>query len=140
MRLTWRDDLTAAVMAVIIAVYLTFLLGADLPILGTARGTTSTVLVLGAIICVYGGIAAEAKTPPRWFLSLLSGMFAVVAVTAAIIGLTTASTAAVAVLFGATVALWLTLTMSRALPGKRTWSRLGPRTHEVIDQEKVAHG
>jgi hypothetical protein len=139
MRLTWKDDVTTATMAVITAVYVAFLLGADLPIIDTPRGTIATVLVLGMVGgCAFGGATTGARTGLDWFLTILASMVGVVALTAAIVGLITASTAALAVLFGATAALWLTATTRHAFAGRQARSTLGPRTHEVTDPEKAA--
>lgn len=139
MRLTWKDGVTTVTMAVITAAYLAFLLGADLPIVDTARGTTATVLVLGMVGgCAFGTMTAGTRTGMDRFLTVLAGLFGVVALIAAIIGLITAGTAALAVLFGATAAMWLTATARHAFAGRQTRSTLGPRTHEVIGEGKPA--
>jgi hypothetical protein len=140
MRLTWKDSVTTVTMAVITAGYLAFLFGADLPIVNTVRGTTTMVLVLGIVGgCAFGTMTPEKRTRMDRFLTVVAGLFGVVAVTAAIIGLITAGTAALAVLFGATAAMWLTATARHAFAGGRTRSALGPRTHEVIGPDKPAH-
>lgn len=139
MRLTWKDGVTTVTMAVITAVFLAFLLGAELPIVNTARGAIATVLVLGIVGgCAFGTMTAETRTGMDRFLIVLAGLFGVVALTAAIIGLITAGTVALAVLFGVIAAMWLTATARHAFVGGRTRSTLGPRTHEVICPDKPA--
>lgn len=139
MRLTWKDGVTTVTMALITAAYLAFLLGTDLPIIDTARGTAATVLVLGFVGgCAFSGLTAGAKTGMDRFLIGLAGMFGVVALVAAVIALINASAVALAVLFGATAAAWLTATARHAFVGGRTPPALGPRTHEVIEPDRPA--
>ena len=137
MRLTWRDGVTTVTMGLVTAVYLAFLLGADLPIVDTVRGTTATVLILGMVGgCGFSGLDGAGKTGLSKFLVGLASVFGVVALAAGIVGLVNAKPAALAVLFGATAALWLTATLRHAFTTKDGAATLGPRTHEVIDPNR----
>lgn len=140
MRLTWKDGVTTVTMAVVTAAYLAFLLGADLPIINTVRGTIATVLVLGMVGgCAFGAAVVGEKTRADRILLGLANVFGVAALTAAIIGLVTASPAALAVLFGAVAALWLTATTRHAVAGRQTRLTPGSLTHEVIGPDRPAH-
>jgi hypothetical protein len=138
--MTWKDGVTTVTMGLITAAYLAFLLGAGLPVIDTVRGTTATVLVLGMLGgCSFSGLAQGRKIGLDRFLIGLASVFGVTALVAAIIGFITASPVALAVLFGATAAVWLTATVRHALTGTETRAALGPRTHEVIGPDDRAH-
>jgi hypothetical protein len=140
MKLTWKDGVTTVTMGLITAGYLAFLLGADLPVIDTVRGTTATVLILGMVGgCAFSGLDQSRKTGLDRFLIGLASVFGATALVAAIIAFVTASPAALAVLFGATAAVWLTATLRHALTGTGTQATLGPRTHEVIGPDDRAH-
>jgi hypothetical protein len=140
MKLTWRDTVSTLTLGVIVAVYAAYLADAGLWLIGGTRGTTAAVLVLGAVGGCAIGAAGDAytgvqTTMTRVFMAAAT-TFGVVALGAAVIGLITASHLALAVLFGATVALWATATIRHALatPG-------GPRdrdVHEVIPPRRTA--
>ena len=139
MKLTWKDGVTTVTMGLVTAAYLAFLLGAELPIVDTVRGTTATVLILGWVGgCAFSGLNDTRKTGLSRFLVVLASVFGVTALAAGIVGLVTASTVALAVLFGATAALWLTATARHAFVANEDTATLGPRTHEVIDPTKPA--
>lgn len=139
MKLTWKDGVTTVTMGLVTAAYLAFLLDADLPIVNTVRGTTATVLILGfAGGCAFSGLDNAGKTGLSRFLVGLSSVYGVTALAAGIVGLVTANTVALALLFGATAALWLTATVRHAFAANEDTVTRGPRTHEVIDPTKPA--
>src|SRR5437764_15217053 len=138
MKLTWKDAVSTGFMAVIVAAYAAFLNGTSLWLISSARGTTAAVLVLGIV----GGCAMSqaeelftgSRSPLRVTLIAVTSVLGVTALAAAITGLVTGSTAALAVLVAATLALWLVATLRHllAIPGEppaRTRD-----THEVIHQ------
>ncbi len=118
MRLTGKDAVTTVFTGVIIAVYVGFLRGADLPLISSVRGTTAVILVLGMVGgCALSGVGDVYSGPQ----SLLTRIFIAVASTigsvaflAGLVGLITGSELALGVLFIATIALWLIATSRHA--------------------------
>jgi len=47
MRLTWRDSGATVLTGLVVAGYVAFLAGADLPLIASVRGMAGAVLVLG---------------------------------------------------------------------------------------------
>jgi len=144
MRLTWRDAATVPFMAAIIAVYTAHLGGADGWLLASTRGNATAILVLGMVGGCGLGSAQElfqgARTPRTEFYAALTTMLGLTALTAGVIALVAANGPALAVLFGATMALWVVATVrhlfaATPVPG----AELGPDTHEVIEQPPVRH-
>ena len=140
MRLTWKDAVATLFMAAIVAVYAAFLNGTSLWLISSARGTTAAVLVLGMV----GGCSLSAASMREGDRSRSARVYRVIANTlgaiagiAAVVGLITASTFALAVLVTATVALWLVATVRHAFTGPAEPVR-GRDTHEVIHPEKTA--
>jgi hypothetical protein len=110
MGLTGKDAVTTVFMGVIVAMYVAYLQGADLPLIASARGTTAAVLILGmvggcALSSAVEVYAAERSRQLRIFGAVAS-TFGVVALVAALIGLITGSEVALAVLVCATLTLW----------------------------------
>jgi hypothetical protein len=142
MRLTWKDAVTTLFMAVIVAGYVAFLQGTSLWLISSARGTTAAVLVLGMV----GGCALSAagdlytRAQSRWSMAILviTTMLGIVALTAAVAGLITGSTFALAVLVTATIALWLTATIRHALTAPAEPVNMRD-VHEVIDPKRPAY-
>jgi tetrahydromethanopterin S-methyltransferase subunit C len=95
---------------------------------------------------VVGGCALSAagdlytRAQSRWSMAILviTTMLGIVALTAAVTGLITGSTLALAVLVTATIALWLTATIRHAFTAPA-----GPvnmrDVHEVIDPKRPAY-
>jgi hypothetical protein len=142
MRLTWKDAVTTLFMAVIVAGYVAFLQGTSLWLISSARGTTAAVLVLGMV----GGCALSAagdlytRAQSRWSMAILviTTMLGIVALTAAVTGLITGSTLALAVLVTATIALWLTATIRHAFTAPAEPVNMRD-VHEVIDPKRPAY-
>jgi hypothetical protein len=141
MGLTWKDGVTTLVMAAIVSAYVAFLNGTSLWLISSARGTTAAVLVLGIV----GGCALSSAgdlykgTQPastQVFVSLAT-VAGIVALVAAVIGMITGSTVALAILVVATIALWLTATLRHALTAPAEPAR-GHDVHEIIPPELPA--
>jgi hypothetical protein len=136
MRLTWKDAVTTVVMGGIVAVYVAFLNGTTAWLISSARGTTTAVLVLGfAGGCALGGLAEAytgAKSRASAAFTAIATILGLVALTAAIVGLITGSTAALAVLVAATLGLWLVATARHAFTAPA-----GP-VHGRIHRQKMA--
>jgi hypothetical protein len=144
MRLTWRDAATLPFMAAIIALYTAHLGGADGWLLASTRGNATAILVLGMVGGCSLGSANElfqgTRTPRTEFYAALATLLGITALTAGVIALVAANGPALAVLFGATMALWVLSTVRHlftAAPAPGT--QLGPDTHEVIEQPPVRH-
>jgi hypothetical protein len=142
MRLTWKDAVSTLFMAGIVAVYLAFLNGTTMWLISSARGTVTAVLVLGIVggcaLSAAGDLYVGTLTRPAKVLRAIATVLGVVALTAGVVGLITGSTAWLAILFGATLALWLTATIRHAFtaPAKPPFSDRD--THEVIHQDRMA--
>jgi hypothetical protein len=115
MRVSGKDIVTTVFMGMIVAVYVAYLRGADLPLIASTRGTTAAVLILGVVGGCALGTAGELyaeKARPRLmgvFMAIANTLGAVAGI-AALIGLITESELALAILVAATLALWLTAT------------------------------
>jgi hypothetical protein len=126
----------------IVAAYAAFLDGTSLWLISSARGATAAILVLGFVggcaLSTVGAVHAEARPRSARAFEAIANTFGAVALAAAVIGVITGSTVALAVLVSVAIALWLTATIRHAftIPG-------GPGTghdgHEVIQLEEAAH-
>jgi hypothetical protein len=138
MRLTWKDAVTTVVIAVIVATYAAFLNGTSLWLISSARGTASVVLVLGIVGgCALSSAADLYNGPQSRSTQAFAGLATlggIIALAAAVIGMITGSTIALAILVAATIALWLIATMRHALPAPAR-PMAGRDTHEVLDPE-----
>lgn len=144
MRLTWRDVATVPFMAAIIAMYVAHLDGASGWLLSSTRGNATAILVLGTVggcaLGSTGDLFAGKHTAATELYSMLAGLLGLTALVAGVIALIAGNGPALAVLFGATMALWVVSTtrhMFAAPP--QPHPTLGPDTHEVIDQPPVRH-
>lgn len=144
MKLTWRDAATVPFMAAIIALYTAHLGGGEGWLLASTRGNATAILVLGTVGGCALGSADElfqgTRTPRTTFYATVAALLGITALTAGVIALTAANGPALAVLFGATMALWVLSTVrhlfaTAPVPG----TELGPDTHEVIEQPPVRH-
>lgn len=141
MGLTWRDLVTTLFMGAIAIVYIQFLGGTSAWLISGARGTTTAVLILGMVGgCALGAVSDLYTAPqPRWgrIYRGAATMIGIVALTAALTGLITGSTIALAVLVAATFTLWFIATTRHAItaPADTASSR---DTHEAIHPRDVA--
>ncbi len=141
MKLTWKDAVATLAVGGIVAVYVAFLSGTSAWLISSARGATTAVLVLGlAGGCALGRLAesyAGAKSPTALGFAKMATDLGMVALAAAIAGLITGGTIALAILVMATIALWIVATIRHAFttpPGPVHMRDL----HEVIHLEKTA--
>ena len=144
MKLTWRDAATVPFMAAIIVLYIAHLRGVDGWLVASTRGNATAILVLGTVGGCALGSANElfqgAHTPRSEFYASLAALLGLTALTAGLVTLIAASGGALAVLFGATMALWVLSTVRHSFaPTPSPGAELGPDTHEVIEQPPVRH-
>lgn len=141
MRLTWKDAVATLFMGAIVAVYVAYLNGTSAWLISTARGTTTAVLVLGFVGgCALGGLAEAytgAKSRSALAFTVIATMLGLTALTAAIVGLITGGTVALAVLVAATLALWLVATIRHAFTTPAEPAHEG-EAHEVRHPEEMA--
>ena len=143
MGLTWKDVVTTVFMGVIAAVYAAFLGGTSAWLISSARGTTLAVLVLGMVGgCMLSAAGDLYRGPqPRAVRAwrVIASVLGVVALAAAVVGLASGSTVALAVLVATTGALWLIATARHALmaPHGPVRSR---DNHEVTNSGQAARG
>jgi hypothetical protein len=137
MRLTWKDAVTTLFTAGIVAVYVAFEVQAVGPLIDGVRGTAAIILVLGVFGgCSFGSageLYGKVQTPMARALMVIATVLGLVALGAAIYALVTANAVALAVLFGATIALWLTATARHAFTTRTPPAAINRDVHEVID-------
>ncbi len=142
MRLTWRDAATVPFMAAIIAVYTAHFGGADGWLLASTRGNATAILVLGTVGGCGLGLANELyegkHSPAVEFYAGLATLLGLTALAAGLVALIAANGTALAVLFGATMGLWV-LSTARHLFGAAARPGAALGTHELIDQPHVRH-
>lgn len=144
MKLTWRDAATVPFMAAIIAMYVAHLNGADGWLLSGVRGNATAILVLGVVggcaLGAAGTVYQGERTPAVLVYATLTTLLGMTALVAGIVALAAASATALAVLFGATMALWVASTLRHLFTVPVALRpALGPDTHEVIEQPHVRH-
>ncbi|GAA4039002.1 hypothetical protein [Nonomuraea soli] len=110
MRLTWKDAVATISAAAVVAVYVMFLTGADVPIVDSVRGATGTILFLGMV----GGCAMSRADVPKGAYTVLTGMLGTVALLAAAVALIADAEIALLVFVVATLALWAVATVRHA--------------------------
>jgi len=108
------DAIATVLAGVIVGVYAGFLSGTSLWLISSARGTTATVLVLGIGAWVLH-LLARTQFGSAEDLGWVAIMLSQVALIAAVIGLITGSTVALAVLVVGAAALWLIATARHAI-------------------------
>src|SRR5688572_27371922 len=113
MRLTWKDGVATAIMALVLAVYLLYTSGADVVFVSSVRGATVAILLLGAIGCGYGAadqLYKAAKSNATRVFTVVASTLGATALVTGFIALVFASAIALTVLFAATAGLWLLAT------------------------------
>ena len=134
MRMTWKDAAATVAAGGIVAVYAVFLNGTSAWLLSSARGTVLAVLVLGVVGCGFGTVTdlyLRDRPAGTRIYTVTASVIGVVALAAAVTGLITANTVALATLVAAALALWLLATARHAL-GRPAGPALGRDEHEVI--------
>jgi hypothetical protein len=141
MRLTWRDVVTTVFMGAIAVVYAAFLGGTSAWLISSARGTTLAVFALGMVGGCMLGAAGDLFREPQsravraW--RVIASFLGVVALAAAVAGLASGSTTALAVLVATTGVLWLAATGRHALMAPHGPARTRDN-HEVISSGQAA--
>ncbi|MEV0354304.1 hypothetical protein AB0H88_51920 [Nonomuraea sp. NPDC050680] len=105
-----------------VAIYVAFLQGADLPIVGSVRGATGAILLLGMV----GGCALSAPSQTRRLYMGIASTLGIIALAAGVVGLIMGSELLLAMLFSATVALWLIATVRHAFGTRKVEVTDGP--------------
>jgi hypothetical protein len=125
MRLTWRDAVATGLTGAVLALWAAFLAGVDLPLPGGVRGVAGAVLVIGMVGCAVGGADVARPQVRGWSRTMirLASPLGVVALLAAVVALLSNSAEALAVLVGATVALWVLATVRHAGTPRTTAAR-----------------
>ena len=141
MGLTWKDVVSTVFMGAIAAVYAAFLGGTSAWLISSARGTTLAVFVLGMVGgCMLGAAGDLFREPqPRAVRAwrVIASALGVVAFAAAVAGLASGSTVALAVLVATTGTLWLATTVRHALMAPHGTARTRDN-HEVINSGQAA--
>lgn len=140
MRVTWKDAAATLVMGAVIAVCIGFANGTGTWLIASARGATAVVLALGLVGCVLGArdLYQAAEQESAWVFRAIVTPLGVAALIAAVTGLITGSTYALAVLVTATIMLWLVATIRHLFTGRHLGAVNGRDEHEVIHPEKTA--
>lgn len=142
MKLTWRDAATAPFMAGMIALYVAHLSGAEGWLVSSTRETSAAVLVLGMLGgCALGGtseVFQADRTSRTALYAALASWIGFVCLGTGIAAVITGSGVALAILFAATMTLWVLSTLRHAFTGPRPPARTRD-THEVIDAPPVRH-
>ena len=143
MGLTWKDGVTTVFMGAIAAVYAAFLGGTGAWLISSGRGTTLVVLVLGMVGGCMLSAAGDLYRGPQsrvvraW--RVIASVLGVVAFAAAVAGLASGSTVALAVLVATTGMLWIIATGRHALMAPHGPVRTRDN-HEVVDSGQAARG
>jgi hypothetical protein len=112
-RLNWQNATATLLTGLIVVIYLFFLEGTSVRLI-SARGVIAVVLAAGFGAWVLYARDSEAQRQARRDFAGSATTIEGVALIAAVIGLITGSTVALAVLVAGTVALWLTAILRRA--------------------------
>ena len=143
MGLTWKDLLSTMFMGAIAVVYAAFLGGTSAWLISSARGTTLAVFVLGMVGgCMLGAVGdlyqePQSRAVRAW--RMIASFLGVIAFAAAVAGMASGSTVALAVLVAVTGALWLISTGRHALMAPHGPVRTRDN-HEVINSGQAARG
>jgi hypothetical protein len=142
MGLSWRDVVTTVFMGAIAAVYAAFLGGTSAWLISGARGATLAVFVLGVVggcmLSAPGDLyrGAQSRLTRAW--RVIASFLGVVAFAAAVAGLASGSTVALAVLVAATGLLWLGATYRHALMAPPHDPARTRDNHEVVNSGRAA--
>ena len=112
-RLNWQNATATLLTGLIVVIYVFFLEGTSLRLIST-RGVIAVVLALGSGAWILYALDSEAQRQARRDFAGSATTIEGVTLMAAVIGLITGSTVALAVLVAGTLALWLTATLRRA--------------------------
>jgi hypothetical protein len=141
MGLTWKDIVTTVFMGAIAAVYAAFLGGTSGWLISSARGTTLAVFVLGMVggcmLSAAGDLfrGPQSRAVRAW--RVIASFLGTVALAAAVAGMASGSTVALAILVATTGALWLIATGRHMLMAPHDPVRTRD-DHEVVNPGRAA--
>ncbi|MFI9846621.1 hypothetical protein ACIHFD_57035 [Nonomuraea sp. NPDC051941] len=120
MRLTWKDALATVVAGTNIAIYVAFTQGVDVPFIDSVRGAAGAILLLGIVGgCALSSVGEEYMGRGGPYLHLASALGSIALITGGLV-LIAGSELALALLFYATIALWLMATIRHVLSPSKT--------------------
>lgn len=141
MRLTWKDAVATLLIGAVVAVCAVFVNGTSVWLIGSIRGATAVVLVLGLGGCALGSVDVLYQGAQRKSAQVVKAIvtpLGVAALLAGVTGLITGSAYALAMLVTATIMLWLIATIGHLLTALRQGPVAGRDEHEVIDPQQTA--
>jgi hypothetical protein len=129
MRLTWKDGLATGLAGAVVALYVAFRAGADLPLVSGPRALAGAVLLLGFAGCALGGsgVSPAGKGSATVVRYTISSVLGVIALVAGLWALFTGNGVALAVLVVATVAIWAVATTYHLIAGTGDRQPVGHR-------------
>lgn len=130
MGLTWRDGVGTVLTGMIVALYVAFRTGLELPLVSGPRMLAAVVLVFGLIACALSGDGEANGVVRGTYIRLMSALGGT-ALVSGLVALATGNHLALAVLVGATVLLWMIATV-------RHLSRAGRQRSRVSEDEYVS--
>jgi len=113
-RMNWQNATATLLTGLIVGVYAAFLKGTSGWLISAARGTIAVVLVLGVSAWALYTLDPETRSRAERDFGGVATAIESVALLAAVIGLITGSTIALAVLVAGMLALWLIAILRRA--------------------------
>jgi hypothetical protein len=109
-RLTWKDGIATALTAAAVGIYWALLAGAELPLVGSVRGSATAILLAGVGGCVAGAqVIPKGTGVSKWF-----GFLGTVAFFAGLSAIIWANQTALAIQVGAIIVLWAAATLRHA--------------------------
>jgi hypothetical protein len=141
MRLTWRDLIVTPFMVAIIAVYAAHVSGADGWLLSSTRGSAVMILILGYGGCrlgIPGDVYKRGGTRGVRIYAACMSVLGVAAVVGGVTALVAGNGIALAVLFGATMALWVPATARHAIT-KRHPPESDAEVREILTWVRAHH-
>ena len=121
MRLSWKDGVATAAVALVVTVYLLFAAGADVVLISSAQGAGTAMLLFGIVGCAYGAadelFEAKGSTARKTYIVITSAL-GVTAAAAGLLAVIFGYEIALTVLLAATVTMWLLATARHAA---NTW-------------------
>jgi hypothetical protein len=141
MGLTWKDAVTTVFMGAIAVVYAAFLGGTSAWLISSARGATLAVFVLGMVggcmLSAAGDLFRGPQSRAVRVWRVIASFLGTVAFAAAVAGLASGSTVALAILVATTGMLWLIATGRHVLMAPHGHVRTRDN-HEVINSGPAA--
>jgi hypothetical protein len=135
MRLTRKDAAATGVTAVVVALYVAFLAGANLPLVSGPRAVGTVVLALGMVGCALGDPGNPANRARAWWMPTMAAL-GTVSLAAALVVIVAGSHLVLAILVASTVALWLLATLRHAFGGTATGRVTDRDLRQLVEHEQ----